>query len=182
VLPKLPKSALEKAPIAGFDPLRLSFPQMLRPQPRTAEPIDFWSRAAAPQPQPLNLSDVKAESPVVDDLSGTLGPGRAALMQLQHPEAAERTVIIMTAGISDDPRGSKARGTCRSGGCREIFLVNLGKQSLKPIAPDRAITWVGRMPANRFHQLAPILSLVALLTILLALCGSPHAQRRRRQG
>jgi len=94
-LPSLPKSVIEKAPIAGNDPLRLSFPQMLRPEPRQAAPIDFWSNAAAPRQQaPANLSDVNAASPVGADLSGILGPGRTALMQFQHPDAADRTVII----------------------------------------------------------------------------------------
>jgi len=45
--------------------MRLSFPQLDRPQPRTDEPIHFWPRSSAAQPQttPQNLSDVRAASP-----------------------------------------------------------------------------------------------------------------------
>jgi hypothetical protein len=191
VLPTLPKSALERAPIAGVDPLRLRFPQMIRPQPRAAEPIDFWSEAAAPQPQPLNLSDVKADSPVVDELSGTLGPGRAALMQLQHPETAERTVIILTAGIPDDLlAGSKALwDPVVQGGCwGDLLVLALEKPEVQTLAhligPSYYLGNPGRMPAlQNFINSHPLLALVGLLAVLLALCGLilKLVKRRRQQ-
>ncbi|MGE5255992.1 MAG: cellulose biosynthesis cyclic di-GMP-binding regulatory protein BcsB [Hyphomicrobiales bacterium] len=191
MLTTLPQSVLEKAPIAGIDPLRLSFPQMIRPQPRPAEPIDFWSKAAAPQLRPLNRSDIRAESSVVDNLSGTLGPGRAALMQLQHPQAAERTVIILTAGIPEDlVAGSKALwDPVVQGGCwGDLFVVNLEKPDFETLAhligPSYYLGNPGRMPAlQNFINSHPILSLVALLAILLVLCGLilTLLKRRRRQ-
>ena len=191
VLPTLPKSIAEKAPIAGLDPLRLSFPQMARSRPRTAEPVDFWSKATATQPLPMNLSDVKAESPVVEDLSGTLGPGRAALMQFQHPEAAERTVVILTAGIREDlVAGSKALwDPVVQGGCRgDLFVVNLEKPEVETLAhmigPSYYLGTPGRMPAlQNFINSHPILSLGALLAILLILCGLilTLLKRRRQQ-
>jgi cellulose synthase operon protein B len=77
-LPTLPKSAVERAPIAGIDPLRLAFPQMNRPQAHSDEPIRFWSAASsAASRMPQNLSDVRANSPVAGGLSGALGPCRA---------------------------------------------------------------------------------------------------------
>ena len=191
VLSSLPRSVVEKAPIAGIDPLRLSLPQMLRPQPQPAAPIDFWSKAAAPQPQmPRNLSDVDATSPVRADLSGTLGPGRTALMQFQHPDAAERTVIILTAGIAEDLlAGSKLLwDPIVQGGCRgDLFVVDLDKPAPETLAhligPSYYLGTPGRMPAaQNFINTHPILSLVALSVILLALCGLVlKLLKRRRQ-
>jgi hypothetical protein len=192
VLPTLPKSALDKAPLAGLDPLRLTFPQMIRPRPRAADPIDFWSKAAAPQQLPLNLSDVKADSPVVSELSGTLGPGRAALMQFQHPEAAERTVIILTAGGPDDLlAGSKAlwNPVVQAGCWGDLLVMALEKPEVETLAhligPSYYLGAPGRMPAlQNFINSHPILSLVALLAILLVLCGLifklvKHRRQRR---
>jgi hypothetical protein len=162
---------------------------MIRPQPRPAEPINFWSKAAAPQLRPLNRSDIRAESSVVDDLSGALGPGRAALMQLQHPEAAERTVIILTAGIPEDLiTGSKALwDPVVQGGCwGDFFVVNLEKPELETLAhligPSYYLGNPGRMPAlQNFINSHPILSLVALLAVLLVLCGLILTLLKRRQ-
>jgi hypothetical protein len=192
VLPSLPTSVIEKAPIAGIDPLRLSFPQMLRPQPQTAAPIDFWSQAAATPPQmPRNLSDVNATSPVRADLSGTLGPGRIALMQFQHPDAAERTVIILTAGIAEDLlAGSKMLwDPIVQGGCHgDLFVVNLDKPEPETLAhmigPSYYLGNPGRIPAvQNFINSHPVLSLAALLVILLVLCGLilKLLKRRRQQ-
>ena len=191
-LPSLPKSVIEKAPIAGNDPLRLSFPQMLRPEPRQAAPIDFWSNAAAPRQQaPANLSDVNAASPVGADLSGILGPGRTALMQFQHPDAADRTVIILTAGVAEDLlAGSKALwDPVVQGGCQgDLVVVNLG--SLEPqtlahlIGPSYYLGNPGRLPAvQNYINTHPYLSLAALLVIMLALCGLilKILKRRREQ-
>jgi len=192
VLPSLPTSVIEKAPIAGIDPLRLSFPQMLRPQPQRAAPIDFWSQAAATPPQmPRNLSDVNATSPVRADLSGTLGPGRIALMQFQHPDAAERTVIILTAGIAEDLlAGSKMLwDPIVQGGCHgDLFVVNLDKPEPETLAhligPSYYLGNPGRIPAvQNFINSHPVLSLAALLVILLVLCGLilKLLKRRRQQ-
>ena len=192
VLPSLPKALSEKTPIAGIDPLRLSFPQMVRPQPRPAAPIDFWSKAVEPQPQTaLNLSDVKTSSLVVADLSGTLGPGRAALMQLQHPEAAERAVIILTAGVAQDLLAASKRlwEPMVQGGCRgDLVVVNLETPEPETLAyhigPSFYLGKPGRIPAvQNFINTHPLLSLAALLLILLVLCGLilRLLKRRRRQ-
>jgi hypothetical protein len=192
VLPSLPTSVIEKAPIAGIDPLRLSFPHMLRPQPQTAAPIDFWSKAAATPPQmPRNLADVNATSPVRADLSGTLGPGRIALMQFQNPDAAERTVIILTAGIAEDLlAGSKMLwDPIVQGGCHgDLFVVNLDKPEPETLAhligPSYYLGNPGRIPAvQNFINSHPVLSLAALLVILLVLCGLilKLLKRRRQQ-
>jgi hypothetical protein len=192
VLPSLPKPLIEKTPIAGIDPLRLSFPQMLRPQLRPAAPIDFWSKAVEPQTQtPLNLSDVKTSSQVGADLSGTLGPGRAVLMQLQHPEASERAVIILTAGVAQDLLAASRLlwDPMVQAGCRgDLFVVNLGTPEPDTLAhligPSFYLGNPGRIPAvQNFINTHPFLSLTALLLILLVLCGLilKLLRRRRRQ-
>jgi len=190
VLPSLPKAVIEKAPIAGIDPLRLSFPQMLRPEPRPAAPIDFWSKAAPQQQMPRNLSDDTAASPVTADLYGTLGPGRTALMQFQHPDAAERTVIILTAGSAEDLlAGSKLLwDPIVQGGCHgDLFVVNLDTPEPETLAhligPSYYLGNPGRIPAvQNFINSHPILSLAVLLLILLVLCGLIlKLLRRRRQ-
>jgi hypothetical protein len=180
VLASLPGSVIEKAPIAGIDPLRLSFPQMLRSQPQSAAPIDFWSKAEAPQPHtPRNLSDVNATSPVRADLAGTFGPGRTALMQSQHPDAAERTVILLTAGIAADLlAGSKLLwDPIVQSGCKgDLFVVNLDTPKPETLAhligPSYYLGNPGRMPAvQNFINTHPVLSLAALSVILLVLCA-----------
>jgi hypothetical protein len=188
----LPKSAMEKAPIAGVDPMRLSFPQLDRPQPRTDEPIHFWSRPSVAQPQtPLNFSDVRAASPVAGDLSGAMGPGRAALMQFQHPAAADRSVIILTAGHAEDLlAGSRALwNPMVQGGSRgDLLLVNLDKPDYETLAhqigPSYYVGNPGRIPAvQNFINTHPLIALAALLILLLVLCALilKLLKRRRQQ-
>jgi cellulose synthase operon protein B len=192
VLPTLPRTVLEKAPISGVDPLRVTFPQMPRPQARTDEPIRFWtSSAPAATQSPQNLADVRSVSPVASSLSGVLGPGRAALMQLQHPEAADRTVILLTAGIPEDLlAGSQALwNPMVQGGSRgDLLLVNLAKPEYETqahlIGPSYYLGSPGRIPVvHNFINAHPILSIAGLLVLLLALCALilKLLQRRRRQ-
>ena len=192
VLSSLPRAVVEKAPIAGIDPLGLSLQQMPRPQPQQSAPIDFWSKAANPRPEvPRNLSDVNAVSPVRADFSGSFGPGRTALMQFQHPDAAERTVIILTAGIAEDLlAGSKLLwDPIVQGGARgDLFVVDLDKPAPQTLAhqigPSYYLGTPGRMPAvQNFINTNPLLSLAALSVILLVLCGLilKLLKRRRQQ-
>jgi hypothetical protein len=188
----LPKSAMEKAPIAGIDPMRLSFPQLDRPQALTDEPIHFWTRPSTAQPQaPQNLSDVRVVSPGVGDLSGAMGPGRAALMQFQHPHAADRTIMILTAGISQDLlAGSRALwNPMVQGGSRgDLLVVNLEKPDYETLAhlvgPSYFLGNPGRMPVvQNFINTHPLISLGALLILLLVLCALilKILKRRRQQ-
>jgi hypothetical protein len=113
------------------------------------------------------------------DLSGVLGPGRAALMQLQHPEAADRTVIILAAGTAKDLlAGSKALwDPVVQGGCQgDLVLVNPDSPEPQTLAhligPSYYLGNPGRMPAvQNYINTHPFLSLAALLVILAALCG-----------
>ena len=190
VLSALPKAALEKAPIAGVDPLRLVFPQMARPQAQTHEPIRFWSATKLTATQtPQNFDDVQTASPVASDLSGALGPGRAALMQFQHPDAADRTVILLTAGFAEDLLvGSRALwNPMVQGGCRgDLLLVNLQKPDFETlshlIGPSYFLGNPGRMPlVHNFINSHPILALAGLLLLLLVLCALIFRILRRRR-
>lgn len=191
-LPTLPKSAIERAPIGGVDPLRLVFPQMSRPQARSDEPIRFWSPSPSPSSQtPQNLSDVRADSPVAGELSGTLGPGRAALMQFQHPAHADRTVTLLTAGVPEDLlAGSRALwNPMVQGGSRgDLLLINLEKPDYETLAhlvgPSYYLGNPGRIPAvHNFINTHPLLALAGLLLLLLVLCALilRILKRRRRQ-
>jgi hypothetical protein len=186
----LPAAALARAPIAGIDPLRLSFPQLDRPQPRSSEPIDFWAKATTVKTQmPQNLSDIRAGSPVAGDLLGSMGQGRAALMQFQHPDAAERTVMVFTAGRSEDLiAGSRAlwNPVVQGGGRGDLFVVNLEKPEYETLAhhigPSYYIGNPGRMPVvQNFINTHPVLSIAALLVILLILCALILKLLKRRR-
>jgi hypothetical protein len=191
-LPTLPAPVLEKAPIAGVDPLRLTFLQLDRPQARIDEPIRFWpSSSPAPPQTPLNLSDVRTTNPVTSELSGTLCPGRAALMQFQHPGAVDRTVIVLTAGVAEDLlAGSRALwNPMVQSGCRgDLLLVNLEKPDYETLAhlvgPSYYLGSPGRIPVvHNFINSHPLLALAGLLILLLVLCALilQVLRRRRRQ-
>ncbi len=125
------------------------------------------------------------------DLSGVLGPGRAALMQFQHPDAADRTVIILTAGVPEDLlAGSRALwNPMVQGGCRgDLLLVNLQKPEFETlshlIGPSYFLGNPGRMPVvHNFINSHPILALAGLLGLLLVLCALilRILKRRRKQ-
>ncbi len=178
-LATLPKAILAQSPIAGIDPMRITFPQFDRPRPRTAEPIQFWPLTAPMQPDaPQNVSDLKVPSAAVGETSGSLGPGRAVLMQLQHPGAAERTVLVLTAaGPADVLAGSRAfwspsvQSACRG----DLTVVNLEKPDYDTLAhqigPSYYLGTPGRAPGiQNFINSHPLFSLAVLLLLLVAMC------------
>ncbi len=191
-LATLPKAILAKLPIAGLDPMRITFPQFDRPRPRSAEPIQFWPLTAPVQPDtPRNASDLRVPHTAVGEASGSLGPGRAALMQLQHPGAAERTVLVLTAaGPADVLAGSRAfwspsvQSACRG----DLAVVNLEKPDYDTLAhligPSYYLGNPGRAPViQNFINSHPFISLAALLLLLVVLCLLilRVLKRRRRQ-
>jgi hypothetical protein len=110
-------------------------------------------------------------------------------MQFQHPEAAERTVMILTAGIPEDVlAGSRALwNPVVQGGCRgDLFLVNLEKPDFETLAhkigPNYYIGKPGRMPVvQNFVNSHPVLSLLILLALLLILCALVLSYLKRRK-
>jgi hypothetical protein len=111
-------------------------------------------------------------------------------MQFQHPAAADRNVIILTAGVPEDLLiGSRALwNPMVQGGCRgDLFFVNLEKPDYETqahlIGPSYFLGNPGRMPVvHNFINSYPILSLAGLLVLLLLLCGVVvRVLKRRRQ-
>jgi hypothetical protein len=176
----LPTALSARAPLAGIDPMRLSFPQIDRPQSgRTSEPVQFWQTVAPTRPEnPQNMSDVRAKSPVSSELTGSLGNGRAVLMQLQHPADAAHSIIILTADSAADLlAGSRALwNPAVQSGCRgDLALVNLVKVDYDVIAhvvgPSYFLGNPGRFPVvQNFINSHPVLSLGILLALLLIMC------------
>jgi hypothetical protein len=111
-------------------------------------------------------------------------------MQFQHPDAADRTVIILTAGVPEDlVVGSRALwNPAVQGGSRgDLFLVNLQKPDFETlshlIGPSYFLGNPGRMPVvHNFINSHPLISLAVLLLLLLVLCALIlRILKRRRQ-
>jgi hypothetical protein len=177
-LRSLPKELLSRAPIAGVDPFRLSLPQLDRPRPRPAEPTRFWAPAGEPAADtPSHLADLRATSPVQGDFTGSLGPGRAALMQFRHPESSDRTIFVLTADSAGDLlAGSRAiwEPAVQAASDGDLVLLNLERPdytaSASLIGPSYFVGNPGRVPgAQNFINTHPVLSLAALLAVLFLL-------------
>jgi hypothetical protein len=177
-MPTLPKELLDRAPIAGIDPLALSLPQLERPTPRPEVPTRFWGQAGEAAPEsPRNLADLRAASPAQGEFTGNLGPGRAALMQFRHPAAPDRTVLMLTADTAAELlAGSRAlwEPAVQAASDGDLVLVHLqppeatAKASL--VGPSYFVGNPGRIPgAQNFINTHPLLSLAALLALLLLL-------------
>ncbi|MFO7708783.1 MAG: cellulose biosynthesis cyclic di-GMP-binding regulatory protein BcsB [Desulfobacterales bacterium] len=176
-LPTLPKELLGRAPIAGIAPLALSLPQLDRPSPRPSVPTRFWAQSGEAPDTPRNPSDLRAASTVQGDFTGNLGPGRAALMQFRHPEASDRTVLVLTADSAGDLlAGSRAlwepavQAACDG----DLVLVDLQRPEATANASMVGPSWYvgspGRVPGvQNFINTHPVLSLAGLLALLLLL-------------
>jgi hypothetical protein len=138
------------------------------------------------------MEDVRAAEPVSAELHGRLGPGRAALMQFQHPEAAERSVLVLTAAAPADlVAGGRAlwqpavQSACRG----DLFLINLEKPEFETLSHLIGASYFlgnpGRLPVvQNFINTHPVISLIVLMGLLLLLCalllGLVKRRRRRR--
>lgn len=178
-LSSIPAPLLAAAPLRGLDPLRLTFPSQPRPRAHVSEPVDFWSRPPRPQASvPFHPSDLTAHSPVEVDLSGTLGAGRGAMMQFQHPNAGGRTVTLLTGGESADLlRLGRTlwEPAVQAAAQGDFVLLRLDAQRPETVAltlgPTYFIGVPGRMPAlQNFINTHPLLALGVLLALLLILC------------
>lgn len=192
-LASLPPALRQRLPIAGIDPLKLTFPNQVRPTPREAEPVQFWSRIAPDQPEiPRNLEDRSTPAAVRAELAGNFGPGRAALMQLQHPRAPERTLVVLTAAAADElALAGRAlwETSVQAGAAGDLVLLNLERPDFAALAhligPSYYLGNPGRLPAvQNFINTHPILSLIGVLVLLLIFCalllGLVRKRRRRR--
>lgn len=192
-LETLPKELLSRAPIAGIAPLQISLPQLDRPLPRPAEPTRFWAQAAEQgQETPRSLADLRATSPVQGDFTGSLGPGRAALMQFRHPENSDRTVLLLTADSAGDLlAASRAlwQPAVQAAADGDLVVLNLQRAevtaSASLIGPSYYLGIPGHLPGmQNFINTHPVLSLIFLLVLLLLLSlvvykMVKHRRRRR---
>ena len=77
---------------------------------------------------PQNISDNFQAATVTSHVFGKPSPGHTALMQFQHPDIAERTVVLLTAANGQDLSvGSKALwDPVVQAGCRgDLAFLNL---------------------------------------------------------
>jgi len=112
-------------------------------------------------------------------------------MQFQHPDAADRSVIVLTAGISEDLlAGSRAlwNPMVQGGSYGDLLVVNLEKPDYETLAHLIGSSYYlgnpGRIPVvQNFINTHPLISLVALLILLLVLCALilKILKRRRQQ-
>ena len=186
----LPQELLRRAPIAGIAPLQISLPQLDRPLPRPAEPTRFWARPdEAAQERPRSLADLRATNPVQGDVTGNLGPGRAALMQFQHPASSERTVLLLTADSAGDLlAASRAlwQPAVQAVADGNLVLINLQRAeataSASLVGPSYYLGIPGRLPGmQNFINTNPVLSLTLLLVLLLLLSLVVYKMVKRRR-
>ncbi len=192
-LESIPAAIAARMPIAGVDPLRLTFHVQERPAPRDAEPVQFWARVAPDQPEvPRNREDLLTPAAVRAALQGRFGPARAALMQLQHPQAPERSIVVLTAGSAQDlAAGGRAlwHASVQAAAAGDLTLINLERPEFQAlslqIGPSYYLGNPGRMPiVQNFINTHPVLSLIGVLVLLLIFCalllGLVRKRRRRR--
>ena len=189
-LATIPQSISAVAPLAGIDPATVTFPGLERPKENSARPMDFKSLPfGGPAATPRNQSDRTQFSPVRGSLTGTLGSGRAALMQLQHPQKAARTVMVLAATTAADLEdGSRAlwESAVQANCSGDLALVDFGapEHSAKSlqVGPDFYLGSPG--PAPGFQNLInnhPLIALAVLLALLLLLCLVILLLLRRRR-
>jgi hypothetical protein len=111
-LPTIPKNILDKAPMGGIKPTQIQYQHLDRPRSTASMPINFWSKITKQFRQlselPRNMSDYVQVATVKGQIYGEISAGRAALMQFQHPNLMERTVMLFTAANGKDlSSGSK---------------------------------------------------------------------------
>jgi hypothetical protein len=190
-LKTIPDEINSRAPLAGMDPARVTLPAMARPTPRRSTPMDFRTLSFGDGPAPPeNRSEQQQFSPIEGQFSGILGPDRAVLMQMQHPQRSERTVMVLTATTAADVEKASqtiwepsVQATCTG----DLVLLDLS-------GPDHAATslqvgpsyYLGSPgPAPRLQNLInthPMISLAVLLVLLMLLCLIIlHLLRKRRK-
>jgi hypothetical protein len=190
-LSTIPEPISASAPLAGYDPAEVTLPGMERPRENSARPFDFRSltfgeTTAAPE----NRSDRVGFSPVRGSMTGELGRHRAVLMQMQHPRAADRTVLVLSASSNADlESGSQTlwepaiQSSCTGDLALLDFATDEPAATSAQIGPSYYLGNPG--PAPRLQNLInnhPLKALAVLLGLLLILCLLIlRLLRRRRQ-
>lgn len=178
-LATIPKSISDIAPLAGIDPTDVTFPNMERPKENSAKPFDFKSLSFGDSnAAPKNRSDRVQFSPVKSSMTGTLGSGRAVLMQMQHPRQAARTVMVLSASSADNlENGSQAlwesavQSNCTGDLTFLDFTTSEHSAKSMQIGPSYYLGSPG--PAPGFQNMInnhPMIALAVLLVLLLLIC------------
>lgn len=190
-LAKLPKDLFERAPLAGIDTTRISYPQLSGPKAVTdAKPVDFWSKSNPNNPSsPKNTFDHLETAAAGIRFSGTLGPQRAALMQFQHPRAQDRTIMALTAATGADLKaGGKALWdpTLQAGCQGDLSFINLavpgGHTDSMMAGPSYFLGKADPVPVvNNFFNNHPVIMLGTLMVVMLLLFTLTLTLLRRRK-
>jgi len=102
-LKTLPDNIVDHAPLGGINPTRINYQHLDRPKSTSSMPINFWTKITKDISElPRNLSDYVQAATVKGHIYGEIAPGRAALMQFQHPKIVERTIMLLTAANGKD--------------------------------------------------------------------------------
>jgi hypothetical protein len=179
-LETIPKKILENAPLAGINPTRIKYRQLDRPQSTPSKPIDFWSDLAESTPElPQNMSDQIQAATVTSQLFGALAPQRAVLMQFQHPDLGDRTLMLFTAATGEDLKaGSQALwDPAAQSGCQgDLAFVNWEKAAYDTfsmlVGPSYYLGNPGSVPVvNKLINDHPVIFLIVLLIIMILFFG-----------
>jgi len=194
-LESIPEQISSRAPLAGIDPARLTLPAMPQPTPQRSKPIDFRALVLGDKPvPPKNRSDRQHFSPVEGEFSGGLGPYRAVLMQLQHPQWSDRTVVVLAANTDADVEQASreiwepaVQAACSG----DMALLDFSGPDVwttsLQVGPSYYLGGPG--PAAGLQNMInnhPLISLAVLLALLLLLCliilKLLRMRRKRRTG
>jgi hypothetical protein len=128
---------------------------------------------------PQNISDDFKAATVMNHVFGKASPGRTALMQFQHPEVAERTIVLLAATSGQDlSAGSKALwDPVVQSGCRgDLAFLNLEAADRNAfsmiVGPNYYLGKPGPVPIiPNIVNAHPLIFLFALMIVLILLLG-----------
>jgi hypothetical protein len=192
-LETIPKNIIDNAPLGGINPTKIKFQHLARPRSNRSKPIDFWSRFTKNvQEPPQNISDYFQTATVKSHVFGKLTPGHTALMQFQHPDVAERTIVLLTAANGEDLSvGSKALwDPVVQAGCQgDLTFLNLEAVEYDTLSmlvgPSYYLGNPGSVPAIHnmvnTHPLIFLFVLLLIMILLLVLTLKLIRKRRKRR-
>jgi hypothetical protein len=179
-LDTIPQKILDNAPLAGINPTRIKYRQMDRPQSKPNKPTDFWSDLTKSTPElPQNISDRIQAATVTGQIFGALAPQHAVLMQFQHPDMADRTLMLFTAATGEDLKaGSKALwDPAAQSGCQgDLAFLNWERAEYDTfsmlVGPSYYLGNPGSVPViNKLINDHPVIFLIVLLMIMIVFFG-----------
>ena len=189
-LATIPTDIIDHAPLAGINPTRVKFQQLTRPNASRSRPIDFWSKIKKhTQEPPKNLSDYLQSAAVRSHVLVKPGQYHTALMQFQHPHAAGRTVVLLTAANGRELiSGSKALwDPVVQAGCQgdlTFLYPQAGEYDTlaMQVGSNYFLGKSGTIPViQNLVNTYPLIFLIALLMVLLLLLALTMMYIRKRR-